>query len=371
MIRKFFLPILSVCGVLFAIFVVIKGAKPTPIAAAAAPPPEAPFASKVAGTGLVEASTQNIAVAANSPGVVTDVYVKVGDRVPRGTPLFKQDDRALAATLAAQKATLQQAIDKLNRLKSAPRPEEVPPAEALVREAQALLSDAQSQLESAQSLGDVRAVSREELTRRRFAVAAGESRLANAQATLALLKAGTWKPDLAVGQADVDYAKAMVDTTQTSLDLLTVKAPVDGQVLQVNVRVGEYAQAGVLSTPLMLFGNVDTLRIRVDVDENEAWRVRAGASAVASVRGNPQLKTPLHFEYVEPYVIPKKSLTGESTERVDTRVLQVIYTFPRAALPVYVGQQMDVFIDSTAMDGGVPTANNAAPAPPAGRDGAN
>jgi HlyD family secretion protein len=86
------------------------------------------------------------------------------------------------------------------------------------------------------------------------------------------------------------------------------------------------------------------------VDENEASRVRPGARAEASVRGNPELKTPLHFEYIEPYVIPKKSLTGESTERVDTRVLQVIYSFHRGDFPVYVGQQMDVFIDSSAVE---------------------
>ena len=80
-------------------------------------------------------------------------------------------------------------------------------------------------------------------------------------------------------------------------------------------------------------------------------RVRPGAAATASVRGRASLKTPLHFEYIEPYVIPKKSLTGESTERVDTRVLQVIYSFKRGTLPVYVGQQMDVFISENSTDG--------------------
>jgi len=47
----------------------------------------------------------------------------------------------------------------------------------------------------------------------------------------------------------------------------------------------------------------------------------------------------------EPYVIPKKNLTGDNTERVDTRVLQVIYALERNA-PVYVGQQMDIYIES-------------------------
>src|SRR6185436_8548510 len=106
------------------------------------------------------------------------------------------------------------------------------------------------------------------------------------------------------------------------------------------------AQAGPLGTPLIVLGDTRRMHVRVDVDENDAWRIRPDAAAEASLRGNSSLKTPLTFVRIEPYVIPKRSLTGESTERVDTRVLQVLYKFPRAALPVYVGQQMDVFIEA-------------------------
>ncbi|MDR4472557.1 MAG: hypothetical protein MRJ92_07865 [Nitrospira sp.] len=61
---------------------------------------------------------------------------------------------------------------------------------------------------------------------------------------------------------------------------------------------------------------------------------------------------PLTFVRIEPYIVPKKSLTGENTERVDTRVLQVIYRFERSAFPVYTGQQVDVFIDREPAAGG-------------------
>jgi HlyD family secretion protein len=97
----------------------------------------------------------------------------------------------------------------------------------------------------------------------------------------------------------------------------------------------------------MLLGqNAPLLHVRVDIDETDAWRLRPGALAVAFVRGNPELKTPLQFVRIEPYVLPKVSLTGQTTERTDTRVLQVIYSFEQAPLPVYVGQQLDVFIQA-------------------------
>jgi HlyD family secretion protein len=84
----------------------------------------------------------------------------------------------------------------------------------------------------------------------------------------------------------------------------------------------------------------------VDVEEHEAWRVRPEAGATAAVRGNANLETPLTFVRFEPFVVPKKSLTGDSTERVDTRVLQVIYRIEDQNVPLFVGQQMDVFIDA-------------------------
>jgi hypothetical protein len=88
------------------------------------------------------------------------------------------------------------------------------------------------------------------------------------------------------------------------------------------------------------------LHIRVDIDENDGWRFKPGARGVAYLRGNKDLKADLAFVRVEPYVTPKASLTGSSTERVDTRVLQVIYRFDPTRLPAYVGQQVDVFIEA-------------------------
>ena len=146
--------------------------------------------------------------------------------------------------------------------------------------------------------------------------------------------------------AQLAQTRAQLAAAATELDKLTVRAPVDGQVLQLKVHLGEYAPTGVLAKPLIMFGNVDVLHLRVDVDENDAWRIKSGAAAMASLRGSKDISTPLKFVGFEPYVVPKVSLTGDSSERVDTRVLQVIYSFDRGERPIFVGQQMDVFIDA-------------------------
>jgi len=66
--------------------------------------------------------------------------------------------------------------------------------------------------------------------------------------------------------------------------------------------------------------------------------------------GNPAISVPLTFVRFEPYVLPKRSLTGDTTERVDTRVLQAIYKFAPGEFPAFVGQQVDVFIEAPSRD---------------------
>jgi multidrug efflux pump subunit AcrA (membrane-fusion protein) len=350
MIRKYVIPLLAIAGLAFALWTVVEGSKPVPVAPPVAEPAQTPFRFSVAGAGIVETSTQNIAVGTPISGVVSTVLVQVGDMVKAKEPLFSLDDRDLQAQLAVRQTTLQTARERLTRLQRLPRPEDIPPAAARVQEAEVALADTQNQLRLAESLTDKRAISEEERSRRRFAVQAAEAKLAAARAQLALLKAGSWKPDIDIAKAEIAAAAAQVRAAKTDIERLTIRAPVDGQILQVNLRSGEFAQSGVLQTPLILLGSINRLHVRVDVDEHDAWRIHPQAPAMAFVRGNRALQMPLQFVRLEPYIVPKRSLTGESTERVDTRVLQVIYSFERGALPVYVGQQLDVFIEAPPLE---------------------
>jgi multidrug efflux pump subunit AcrA (membrane-fusion protein) len=345
MITRILIPILALAGAGYAMLTVAIGSQPAPVAKPVADPSRPPFENYVAGSGILEAVGQNIAIGSPLPRLALEVFVKVGDEVDAGAPLFRLDDRDLKAESAVRKAAVQSARARLERLKASPRPEEVPPVEARVAAAEAQLSDFRNQVALWESVTDKRAVTAEDLQRRKFAVQAQEARVAEARAALTLLKAGAWKADVQVAEAEVAAAEAQLQQTETEIARLTVRAPLRGVVLQVNLRAGEFAPSGALQTPLMLFGRLDRMNLRVDVDENDAWRFRKDAAAVAFVRGNRELKTELKFERVEPYVVPKRSLTGDSTERVDTRVMQAVYSFDRERLPVYVGQQMDVFIE--------------------------
>ena len=345
MIRKYLIPTVAIAGVLFAIWTVLQSSKPIPPSKPIANPALSPYSTKISGSGIVEASTRNIAIGTHVSGIVTRVFVSVGRKVKAGDPLFILDDRKQQADLNVREASLFEAKTRLKRLQEAPRQEDLPPAHEKVKEAEATLEDLRLQLKTVESIADKRAISLEELNRRRYAVQAAEARLAGARADRQLLEAGSWKQDIEVVKADVARAEAEVKLTGVEIDRLMVRAPVAGEILQINVRPGEFAQSGVLAQPLLLLGNLDRLHVRVDIDENDAWRFMPDAPATAFIRGQPNFKTDLKFEYVESYVIPKRSLTGDSNERVDTRVMQVIYSFKRGQFPIYPGQQMDVFIE--------------------------
>lgn len=294
MIRKYLLPLLALLGVVIIVVVIVLDNRPKHSPAAPGQWPDVPFAAYVFGAGVVEASNGNSVIGTPVSGIVASVYVHSGDQVVTGDRLFKIDDREIQA----------------QRLS----------ANASTAEAKARLIQVTEQLRLAESVPDQRAVSREEISQRRAAVAI-------AAAALQLAKTRAAQMDLAA-------------------ERFTVRAVQPGKVLQMNLHAGEFVQSGGQGKPLLLIGDIRRLYVRADIDEFDAFRVVPGAAGVAFVRGAPQRPVQLTFERIDPYVGPKTALLGTPTERVDSRVLQVIYSFDASALPVYVGQQMDVYIQT-------------------------
>lgn len=308
---------LAVAGVGFAAWVLTgankKDSMPTPISE----PPRSPYEQVIAASGIIEAVNENVRVAPPVAGLVLKVLVRVGDRVTEQAPLFQLDDRELRAQLLTREAA-------------------IAPLQAQIDEQKYKIGDLETQLQRLQSVHDERAVSEDELKRTWYA--------------LEMAKRGDQRL-----HASHKQAKAQRDEVTILLERLTVRAPRNGTILQVNIRAGEYATLGP-NEPLMLLGETEHLQIRADVDEVNAPLVPPQARAVASIKSLGSEKIPLTFVRIEPYVIPKKSLTGENTERVDTRVLQIIYRFKRPSFLVYAGQQVDVFIERqpSSTSGGTP-----------------
>lgn len=308
------LPVLAVVAIIIAILLVATGQPDRSQDGAAVTPPRASAAfgsaPTVAGAGVVEPSSEVIDIGTSLAGLVTKVFVAPGEQVERGAPLFAVDDRAIRSQINEANA----AIARAQSARAAAR---------------TTLATAEQQLALFGGIDDPRAISRAELIDRQGAVRAARSQIAQAE-------------------AEIRSAQAMRASAQTDLGRLLVRAPIAAEILSVNIRAGEYIsnggpQGGGNSTPYMEIGNTRPKHVRIDIDENEISRVKIGSEAIVSPRGNSDIRATATFVRAEPLVTPKVSLTNSASERVDVRVLQLIYQLPEESNFV-VGQQVDAFV---------------------------
>ena len=296
---------LAVGGIIAVTLLVLRLRQSGPTPEPLVPPPQSPYADSIGGRGLVESVNENVRIAPATSGLIREVMVKVGDKISKGDVLFAMDDRDALSQVKVQQA-------------------QVAVLEAQVATAQTIVADRKDQLDRSIRLREKNVSSEDEAKRNLFAWQAADRQL---QSTL----------------ADLDLARARLADARIRLDLLTIRAPRDGTVLQVNIRPGEYTMVNSSETAILL-GDISQLQLRVDVDESDAPSIREGCTGIAFLKGSREKSVPLEFVRIEPYILPKKSLPGESNERVDTRVLQIIFRFENPTFPVYVGQQMDVFL---------------------------
>jgi HlyD family secretion protein len=355
LVPKYLLPGLALLLAVFAAAHALYVQRPEPDTPPPVSPSVSPFGQTVAGAGMVEPSTEAsnngyIAVGTQLPGLVTAIHVHIGQEVKAGQLLFQLDRRQTEADLQVRLAALESAQAQLQKLERQPRPEEVPPSEAQVRYAEANLKE-QKDIRDRDVQTAPGTVAVQDMVTHELAYRAARAQLAVAQTTLALLKAGAWDADKLIAYTAVKQAQAQVEQDRTLLELLQVRAPVAGTILQLNVRLGEYV-ASAPGQALVMMGDLHPLHVRVSVDEEDIPRLRLNAPACAKLRGDArQEEVPMTFVRLEPYVVPKTSLTGSNTERVDTRVVQLIYAID-ADYPlvrekkILVGQLLDVFIDT-------------------------
>lgn len=305
-----------------------------------------PFARGVAALGIVEPTARDVGVVSPESGMVTEVFVDVGQHVTAGQPLFRLDTRRLEAELIRAEAAVAPAEAEIARWHALPRAEDIPPLEAAVAGAEAQMKDRDDLLKLTRSVVARGSGNEREVSANEYAAAAAKAEYNRAVAELAKLKAGGWQPDLVLAEATLASRKAEVAALRVLIDRLTVRAPRDGTVLRREIEPGEYAGTDRRTAPMIL-GDLAHLGVRAQVDEEDIGLVLPSARAVMRTRGAVITQVPLKLVRIEPYARPKSDLTGANLERVDTRVVDVVFEFAQTpATPVYPGQGVDVFIEA-------------------------
>ncbi|MFI0434657.1 MAG: HlyD family secretion protein [Parachlamydiaceae bacterium] len=307
------------------------------------PHPLTPFKSHISGVGIVEASSDNISIGAPVNRIVKEVLVHVGEEVKKGDVLFKLEDEDLQADLVARSVDYAIAQAKFLKMKELPRAEDEAAATASFKIVQTEWEEAKIQYDMVQGLQDARALSQQEINRRRFNYAQAVARSEEALANLNKIKAGAWKPDLDIAALEIQQAKAGVQRVQADIARTIIRSPIDGKVLQIKIHEGELP---IATHDLMIVGNTDEIYLKVSINQFDAPYFHSEAHAVAFLRGNAHMEFNLEFVRLVPYLVNKQNFTNEITDRTDTRVLQVIYRIENQHHPIFVGQQMDVFIEA-------------------------
>ncbi|MFK5987097.1 MAG: efflux RND transporter periplasmic adaptor subunit [Pseudomonadota bacterium] len=260
---------------------------------------KSPYQSFIYATGIIESESTNITIGSAIPGIVTKLFIHTGQKINRGDPLFSIDARETRAKIEV--------------------------AQSKIKVAASLLTKTRHQYKFDKKLHDYSSAS---ISKQKYLASVDE---------------------LALAKSNLSLAKAELTLLNKELKRHTVYSPIIGKILQCKIRVGEFIDSRRITTRAIVVGS-NKLRLRVDINENELNHFKPKTPAIAFVRKQPNLKIPLHYQYTEPYIVPKTSLTGLSTERTDLRVLQVLYSLDKSIFPLYVGQQLDVFIKVPAKD---------------------
>ena len=298
----------------------------------------------IAGPGHVEPYSEDIKIGSELSGHLKAVFVEEGDIIHRSQVLaelenadYRAQVESARANVAAKQATLRKVINGARR-------QERDEAWSSVNEAKAVMENSQSEMRRRQQLFSAGVVSREEMERY-----AREADVAKAQYQAkveqhSLVDDHAREEDRSLAEADLQLAQAQLEEAQARYDKTLIRAPIDGAVLRKHHRSGEsVSNSSTVPDPILTIGDRKTLRVRVDVDETDVGKVRAGQKAYVTADAFGKQKFWGRVVRVGQQLGPKNVRTDEPAEKVDTKILETLVELdPGAQLPD--GLRVDAFI---------------------------
>jgi HlyD family secretion protein len=351
----------SACGLLLALCSALLFSRQPRAQVPVFNPAADPYARGIYADGVVESDQdqgENINLYPEVSGPVTQVLVAEGQSVHRGDALLRVDESVQRALTDQQQAQAEAALATLRELKAEPRPEALAVAAAQVQNAQATLKNADDELAKQQRSYDMdpRSISMDALDNARNAQKIAATNLQVVQRQYELTRAGAWTYDVQNQERTYEALSRSYRSASALLAKYTLRAPEDGVVLAVQAPVGSYiSPQGAYDSytqgygPVLVMGSSQQrLQVRAYIDEilvhelPDASRMRAQMF----IRGTSQ-QVALQFVRVQPYISPKIELSDEREERVDLRVLPVVFRFQNApALHLYPGELVDVYVSA-------------------------
>lgn len=220
--------------------------------------------SNLVTAGRVEVTDRVMSLGVAVSGIVSQVTVRKGERVRATQSLATLDCRPLEADLRGREAQLRAAQATFDRYRDGSRLDEITVGEAAVRYATARADEAGKALERADAMQEGVTITTARLLEIKRDARIASAQLQEAHAKLSLLRDGFREEDIRQAEALRDVAKAQVEAGRARLDQCTVRAPVDGVVLDVLSNPGQFVSTAVPHTLFHLLAD-GPLRVRTEI----------------------------------------------------------------------------------------------------------
>jgi HlyD family secretion protein len=296
----------------------------------------------VSAAGQVEPASEELKIGASAPGRLLEVPVQEGQRLLKGDVIAVLDNSDLTARVAQAEANVKLREAELERLVNGSSVYERQEAATGVAEAQALLDNAKAEVAQRRGLLASGDISRAEVERWEREVRLAQTRLDKASAYAATVNSPARDDDRARTSATLLAATAQLEEAKALLDRTVVRAPFNGVVLKRYHQAGEEVRIG--SDPIVSFGDLSSLVVRVAVDEADVGKIRVGNRAYCTAQAYGAQRFAGRVIHIGGQLGRKNIETGDPAEKVDTRVLETLIALDgRPRLPI--GLRVDAFID--------------------------
>jgi multidrug resistance efflux pump len=281
-------------------------------------------AALVAGNGVIEPRDRETKVASTVAGRIAAIAVKEGQFVTRSTLLVQLEDGPERAALQAAEGELRASQADYEKTMRGQRKEDIEAAVGDAEAAKARAAQSREAYERTAHAAEGGAATPDELDhasrQAEIDKRTGEATEARRRAVVA----GSRYEDILAARARMQTTAARRDQAKEVLERLAVRAPLDGEILQLKYRSGEYITPGANQDPLVVMGDTRRLRVRVDMDERDVGRVSLDAKGFVTADAYTDRRFPGKVVEIGRRMGRKNFRTDDPTERIDTKILEVV-----------------------------------------------
>ena len=230
-------------------------------------------------TGRVEPKLGEIRISAEVPAKVAKVLVTATEAAVEGDLLVRLDSGDLFAKLSAAEAEAQVRVRERDEEVAKGLPLERRQAEDQVAATERALFKARMELDAAIEAANDGKAEPDVVRQARDKVKAAVDKLVSDRANYATVAA---KPDMPLPtrlESSLTQARADVTQVETAINRTRIRAPSDGTALTVWARPGEMSGPSS-EAPLLLYGDLTSLRVRAEVEERDTPKLRVGQRVV-------------------------------------------------------------------------------------------